>query len=49
MCTDDAGVTELVGLTSWGVSGCSPTFPSVYARVSFFREWIDGVLAEWTR
>jgi len=31
---------ELVGLTSWGRTGCSTAFPSVYTRVSAYRDWI---------
>jgi elastase-2 len=35
---------ELVGLTSWGASGCLTEYASVYTRVSFFRQWIDETL-----
>merc|ERR1719348_68853 len=31
----------LVGVTSWGRAGCSTQSPSVYARVSYFRSWIN--------
>ena len=34
----------LVGVTSWGVRGCRNAdgsfLPSIYARVSFYYEWI---------
>merc|ERR1711976_413752 len=40
VCTYNGEVT-LVGLTSWGISTCSPDFPSVYTRISFFRQWVD--------
>ena len=30
----------LVGATSWGVSSCSPNYPSVYTRLSYFYTWI---------
>ena len=30
---DHGTAPELRGVTSWGISGCSPTFPSVYARL----------------
>jgi secreted trypsin-like serine protease len=30
----------VVGLTSYGVSGCSPGSPQVYTRISAFRDWI---------
>jgi hypothetical protein len=33
---------ELVGATSWGRSGCATDYPSVYTRVSSFKQWIDG-------
>lgn len=31
---------ELAGVTSWGRTGCSTAYPSVYTRVSAYREWI---------
>ena len=31
---------KLAGATSWGRSDCSVNYPSVYARVSYFRDWI---------
>merc|ERR1712121_83842 len=34
------GQWKLVGATSWGLYGCPTTAPSVYARVSYFRDWI---------
>ena len=30
---DEDSDWELVGLTSWGMSGCSTRYPSVYAKV----------------
>jgi secreted trypsin-like serine protease len=46
-CSGDSGGplrcgNTLVGATSWGQSACSPSFPSVYSRVSYFRSWIDA-------
>jgi len=46
-CTGDSGGPlvcqgQLAGATSWGVNDCSPTFPSVFTRISFFRTWIDS-------
>ena len=35
------GTWKLAGVTSWGISGCSPDFPAVYARVSYFKGWIS--------
>ena len=43
---DGEGPYELVGITSWGLSGCGTDYPSVYVRVSTFREWLDSVIAE---
>ncbi|KAH3822291.1 hypothetical protein DPMN_124065 [Dreissena polymorpha] len=34
----------LAGVTSWGVSGCGTTYPSVYARVSTYRAWLDTTM-----
>ena len=31
----------IAGVASWGVSNCSGTYPSVYTRTSYYREWID--------
>ncbi|KAK2181354.1 hypothetical protein NP493_403g09033 [Ridgeia piscesae] len=31
---------QLVGATSWGRTGCSGVYPSVYTRVSAYRTWI---------
>ncbi|XP_063397502.1 chymotrypsin-like serine proteinase [Mytilus trossulus] len=31
----------LAGATSWGISTCSGSFPSVYARLTSFRSWIS--------
>jgi elastase-2 len=46
-CSGDSGGplecgNVLAGATSWGQSSCSPSFPSVYTRISYFRSWIDG-------
>merc|ERR1711893_156420 len=34
------GVWNLVGITSWVRSGCVTSYPSVYARVSYYNSWI---------
>merc|ERR1719210_86454 len=34
------GEWKLAGTTSWGRRDCTPYYPTVYARTSFFREWI---------
>jgi len=46
-CSGDSGGpltcgNVLTGATSWGQAQCSPSFPSVYSRISFFRTWIDS-------
>jgi secreted trypsin-like serine protease len=43
VCALGTGGWELVGLTSWGRAGCSTEFPSVYTRVSVFRDWVLGL------
>jgi len=37
-----AGGWEVAGVTSWGIRGCSTSYPSVYARLSYFKDWIKG-------
>jgi elastase-2 len=44
-CNGDSGGPlvcsgKLAGATSWGVSSCSPSYPSVYTRISNFHSWI---------
>jgi secreted trypsin-like serine protease len=46
-CSGDSGGplecgNQLVGATSWGQSQCSPSFPSVYTRITFFLSWINA-------
>jgi len=36
----------LAGLTSWGVVGCSPELPSVYARISTYSDWINSYIGK---
>ncbi|XP_048236587.1 chymotrypsin-like serine proteinase [Haliotis rufescens] len=31
----------LTGITSWGISSCSGSYPSVYTRVSSFYNWVQ--------
>ena len=48
-CSSDSGgplackvgnTWTLAGVTSWGVSSCSPNYPDIYTRVSYYRDWI---------
>ncbi|XP_067676542.1 chymotrypsin-like serine proteinase [Haliotis asinina] len=46
-CSGDSGgpmvvSNTLTGITSWGISSCSGTYPSVYTRVSNFYSWIQS-------
>jgi len=41
VCRSDASDTyDLIGLTSWGATGCPVTYPSVYARLSAFLAFV---------
>nr|BAL43181.1 serine proteinase [Enchytraeus japonensis] len=46
VCELSSGSWELVGATSWGRSGCSTDYPSVYTRVSAFNSWILNQIGE---
>merc|ERR1711894_190245 len=41
-CSTGPSSWVLAGVTSWGRSNCSVMYPSVYARISYFREWINA-------
>merc|ERR1712170_296045 len=46
-CNGDSGGPlvvggQLVGATSWGVTGCYTSYPSVYSSVPYYRSWIRG-------
>lgn len=42
---DPSGTTYLVGITSFGSDrGCDADVPSAYARVSAYRDWIQGIM-----
>jgi elastase-2 len=41
LVTNDDGSYSQCGITSWGLSTCNTAYPSVYTRVSYFRQWID--------
>ncbi|XP_060067562.1 trypsin delta-like [Ylistrum balloti] len=45
-CNGDSGGpmvcdNMLAGVTSWGVSGCLPNYPSVYTDLYHYRNWIE--------
>jgi len=46
-CNGDSGGPltcsgRLAGVTSWGNATCNPNQPSIYTRISFYRNWIDA-------
>jgi secreted trypsin-like serine protease len=46
-CNGDSGgplecSNRLAGATSWGHTTCSPSWPSVYTRISYFYTWINA-------
>ena len=51
-CSGDSGgplvckvgdVYKLAGVTSFGRASCNVTYPTVYTRVSFYRDWIKSI------
>ena len=42
---EKAGAWTLVGIVSWGSPTCSPTKPSVYARITELSAWMDQTIA----
>ncbi|KAK7028021.1 Cytochrome P450 4f11, partial [Halocaridina rubra] len=43
VCTEN-GIQYLGGIVSWGKGCAKPGFPGVYARVSFFVDWIENYI-----
>merc|ERR1712018_548766 len=41
-CRNGAGPWTLVGATSWGSAQCQIQMPSVYTRLSYFKDWIKA-------
>jgi len=42
------GEWEVAGVTSWGIRGCDPKYPSVYARISTYLDWINGIMSKYS-
>lgn len=40
MCGDGDGNYVQIGITSWGATGCSTSFPSVYTNAAYFKDWV---------
>nr|XP_022321791.1 fibrinolytic enzyme, isozyme C-like [Crassostrea virginica]XP_022321856.1 fibrinolytic enzyme, isozyme C-like [Crassostrea virginica] len=43
VCEKNGGYM-LAGVTSWGISTCDGTFPSVYTRVSYYLAWLANYI-----
>jgi secreted trypsin-like serine protease len=41
VCQAQSGRWTVVGLVTWGV-GCASKVPGVYARITYFRDWINA-------
>lgn len=49
LCTGDAGNALIaggvvIGTASWGFGGCGGGYPDVYSRMSYYADWIDGIV-----
>ncbi|XP_069114628.1 fibrinolytic enzyme, isozyme C-like [Argopecten irradians] len=44
VCKNTQGEMELVGVTSWGATGCPATSPSVYTEVLYFTDFIRAYM-----
>ncbi|XP_050400141.1 transmembrane protease serine 9 isoform X2 [Patella vulgata] len=44
------GYYYLVGVTSWGVSGCQTSgYPSVFTRTSFYHDWMEDIIQTYSK
>ncbi|CAK0827047.1 unnamed protein product [Prorocentrum cordatum] len=44
VCGSSTGVYTLHGATSWGYGCASATYPGVWSRVNYVRDWVDDVM-----
>ncbi|CAK0862640.1 unnamed protein product [Prorocentrum cordatum] len=46
---ESGGSYFLHGVVSWGAASCGvENFPGVWSRITYGREWMDGVMGDWT-
>ncbi|XP_078585481.1 chymotrypsin B-like [Branchiostoma floridae x Branchiostoma japonicum] len=45
VCENTAGGYDVIGLVSFGERTCDPFYPTGFARVAAFRDWIDQTMA----
>ncbi|KAI8497365.1 Chymotrypsinogen B [Branchiostoma belcheri] len=45
VCENSAGGYDVIGLVSFGERTCDPFYPTGFARVAAFRDWIDQIMA----
>ncbi|XP_010133215.1 PREDICTED: chymotrypsin-like protease CTRL-1, partial [Buceros rhinoceros silvestris] len=42
----NGNVWTLIGIVSFGSTDCNVHIPAIYTRVSYFRNWIDSIIAQ---
>lgn len=42
----NGNVWTLIGIVSFGSTDCNIRIPAIYTRVSYYRNWIDSVVAQ---